>query len=48
LRNTLRTLVNDPTAVLNAAGIDGSRRGETLSIEEYGRLSLAVQQALDS
>lgn len=48
LRNTLRTLVSDPEAVLNAAGIDGARRGETLSIEEYGRLSLAVQEVLGS
>jgi 16S rRNA (adenine1518-N6/adenine1519-N6)-dimethyltransferase len=46
LRNALRSLVNDPESVLTAAGIDGARRGETLSIEEYGRLSLAVQEAL--
>ena len=31
-------------AILEAAGLDGKRRGETLSIEEYGQLS----QALDA
>ncbi|HEY8418221.1 MAG TPA: 16S rRNA (adenine(1518)-N(6)/adenine(1519)-N(6))-dimethyltransferase RsmA [Limnochordales bacterium] len=32
-------------AALAAAGIDGSRRGETLSVEEFVRLAAALQQA---
>jgi 16S rRNA (adenine1518-N6/adenine1519-N6)-dimethyltransferase len=46
LRNALiQSLGAEPSdAILEAAGIDGKRRGETLSIEEYGQLS----QALDA
>jgi 16S rRNA (adenine1518-N6/adenine1519-N6)-dimethyltransferase len=32
-------------AILQAAGIDGRRRGETLSIEEYGQLAGALEAA---
>lgn len=42
LRNALRGLFPDTTeldAALSAAGIDGQRRGETLSVEEFARLS---------
>jgi len=41
LRNALRSLFPDTTeldAALEAAGIDGQRRGETLSVEEFARL----------
>jgi 16S rRNA (adenine1518-N6/adenine1519-N6)-dimethyltransferase len=31
-------------AVLSAAAIDGKRRGETLSIEEFGTLAEALSQ----
>jgi 16S rRNA (adenine1518-N6/adenine1519-N6)-dimethyltransferase len=43
LRRALQTVVHDPCAVLERAGIDGTRRGETLSPAEFGRLSLASQ-----
>jgi 16S rRNA (adenine1518-N6/adenine1519-N6)-dimethyltransferase len=42
LRNALRGLFPDTTeldAALAAAGIDGQRRGETLSVEEFARLA---------
>jgi 16S rRNA (adenine1518-N6/adenine1519-N6)-dimethyltransferase len=42
LRNALRTIVDPVEPVFAAAQIDGGRRGETLSPEEFGRLSLAV------
>ncbi len=32
------------TASLDAAGIDGARRGETLSVEEFSRLALAAER----
>jgi 16S rRNA (adenine1518-N6/adenine1519-N6)-dimethyltransferase len=35
-------------AILLAAGIDGKRRGETLSIEEYARLTEALEVLLSS
>ena len=41
LRKALQTVVHDPDAVLERAGIEGTRRGETLSPAEFGRLSLA-------
>jgi 16S rRNA (adenine1518-N6/adenine1519-N6)-dimethyltransferase len=42
LRNALRGLFPDTTeldAALTTAGIDGQRRGETLSVEEFARLA---------
>ncbi|MBK6581011.1 MAG: ribosomal RNA small subunit methyltransferase A [Sandaracinaceae bacterium] len=42
LRNALRGLFPDTTqldAALEGAGIDGQRRGETLSVEEFARLA---------
>ena len=33
--------------ILNSAGIDGRRRGETLSVAEYGLLSNLLQKAID-
>jgi len=33
--------------ILVSAGIDGRRRGETLSVAEYGRLSNLLQKAID-
>lgn len=44
LRNALRTLCPQVDAVLAHAQIDGSRRGETLTPQEFGRLSLAVAE----
>ncbi|HEX8374763.1 MAG TPA: 16S rRNA (adenine(1518)-N(6)/adenine(1519)-N(6))-dimethyltransferase RsmA, partial [Geminicoccaceae bacterium] len=39
LRASLRTLVPEPDALLTAAGIDGTRRAETLAIPELERLA---------
>jgi 16S rRNA (adenine1518-N6/adenine1519-N6)-dimethyltransferase len=39
LSNALRNLRDDSKALLSKAGIDGSRRPETLSIEEYAHLA---------
>jgi 16S rRNA (adenine1518-N6/adenine1519-N6)-dimethyltransferase len=33
--------------VLSSAGIDGKRRGETLSVEEFGKLSNLLRAAID-
>ena len=33
--------------VLSSAGIDGKRRGETLSVEEFGKLSNLLREAID-
>lgn len=45
LRNVIRAAGYDAASVLAAADIDGSRRGETLSPQEFGRLSLAIAAA---
>nr|HEX4315665.1 16S rRNA (adenine(1518)-N(6)/adenine(1519)-N(6))-dimethyltransferase RsmA [Kofleriaceae bacterium] len=46
LRNALRTALDDRVpAVLAATGIDGQRRGETLSIAEFAQLSRAAAAA---
>jgi 16S rRNA (adenine1518-N6/adenine1519-N6)-dimethyltransferase len=45
LRNALKAIVEDAAkldAALAAAGIDGQRRGETLSVEEFARLTDAI------
>lgn len=39
LRSSLRSLRPDPTALLAAAGIDGSRRAEELTLAEFRRLA---------
>ena len=39
LRQSLKSLRLDPTALLDIAGIDGTRRGETLSIADFARLA---------
>lgn len=48
LRNALSTVVVDAEGLLLAAGIDGQRRGETLTPAEYGRLSLAASDYLQA
>ncbi len=40
LRQSLKALTPEPEALLGAAGIDGTRRGETLGIAEFGRLAI--------
>lgn len=42
LRSSLKTVHPDMTSMLQAAGIDGTRRAETLSIEEFCRLSRQI------
>jgi 16S rRNA (adenine1518-N6/adenine1519-N6)-dimethyltransferase len=42
LRQSLKTRFDDPVALLEAAGIDPTRRAETLSIEEFLALCRAV------
>ena len=41
LRSSLRLLTPDPSALLARAGIDGTRRAETLSLNEFHRLTQA-------
>ena len=43
LRQALKTRFDDPEALLEAAGIDPTRRAETLSIEEFLALCHAVE-----
>ena len=46
LRNALRTALGDDVpAVLAATGIDGQRRGETLSIAEFAQLARAAARS---
>jgi 16S rRNA (adenine1518-N6/adenine1519-N6)-dimethyltransferase len=47
LRASLRTLVPEPDALLTAAGIDGTRRAETLAIPELERLAEIWRAARD-
>jgi len=45
LRQSLKSLVaSTPAALLDAAGIDGTRRAETLSVEEFCALARALQE----
>lgn len=39
LRQSLKALRPDPAALLDIAGIDGTRRGETLTVPEFARLA---------
>ena len=45
LRQSLKTRFSDPVSLLEAAGIDPTRRAETLSIEEFLALCRAVAAA---
>ena len=40
LRQSLKSVHTDATALLNMAGIDPQRRAETLSLEEFEQLTL--------
>ncbi len=42
--NAVRSKEGDITALLAEAGIDGRRRGETLTVEEFGRLSETISR----
>ena len=44
LRQSLKSLVKDPLPLLEAAGIDPTRRAEELSVEEFGRLAAAFEE----
>ena len=43
LRNALRAVFPQADAALARADIDGDRRGETLSIEEFGKIAEALR-----
>lgn len=43
LRSSLRSLTGDAAALLDAAGIDGTRRAEELSVEEFCALARAYK-----
>jgi 16S rRNA (adenine1518-N6/adenine1519-N6)-dimethyltransferase len=45
LRQSLRALAGDPAALLEAAGIEGTRRAEDLSIAEFAALAEALRLA---
>lgn len=45
LRSSLKSLLPNISEVLEVAGIDGTRRAETLSLEEFCRLARCVQTA---
>jgi len=45
LRQSLKTLVPDPAAILDAAGIAGELRGEQLSVHDFARLTHAAERA---
>jgi 16S rRNA (adenine1518-N6/adenine1519-N6)-dimethyltransferase len=40
LRQSLKALRSDPEVLLNAVGIDGTRRAETLTVADFARLAL--------
>ena len=42
LRQSLRTLRDDPAPLLSAAGIDGTRRAESLAVAEFARLAMVA------
>lgn len=43
LRQSLRSITPMPELLLGKCGIDGTRRGETLTVAEFGALALALQ-----
>jgi 16S rRNA (adenine1518-N6/adenine1519-N6)-dimethyltransferase len=45
LRQSLKSLTPEPEVLLSAAGIDGTRRGETLTVADFARLA-AVHEKL--
>jgi 16S rRNA (adenine1518-N6/adenine1519-N6)-dimethyltransferase len=44
LRQSLKTLRADAETLLQAAGIDGTRRGETLSVHEFAHLARVAEK----
>ena len=48
LRQSLKQVAPDAEALLTAAGVDPTRRGETLSIAEFAALARAVRQSRDA
>lgn len=45
LRSSLATLVANPAELLAAAGIDGTRRAETLGVHEFARLAMVFERS---
>jgi 16S rRNA (adenine1518-N6/adenine1519-N6)-dimethyltransferase len=44
LRQSLKALVPDPDALLAAAGLASTLRGEALSVSDFGRLAYALDR----
>jgi len=45
LRSSLKQLVENPDALLEAAGIAGTLRAENLSVKDFARLALLFERA---
>ena len=45
LRSSLKQLVADPQALLEAAGIAGNLRAEDLSVKDFARLALVFERS---
>ncbi len=48
LRQSLKALTPDPEALLAATGIDGTRRGETLSVADFARMAAVFEKIAQS
>ncbi len=44
LRQSLKTLTPDPEPLLSATGIDGTRRGETLTVSDFARMAAVFEK----
>jgi 16S rRNA (adenine1518-N6/adenine1519-N6)-dimethyltransferase len=44
LRQSLRTMISGPEALLGAAGVDPTLRGEALTVSDFARLAYAVER----
>jgi 16S rRNA (adenine1518-N6/adenine1519-N6)-dimethyltransferase len=44
LRQSLKALVPDPEVLLSATGIDGTRRGETLTVSDFARMAAVMEK----
>jgi 16S rRNA (adenine1518-N6/adenine1519-N6)-dimethyltransferase len=44
LRQSLKALTSDPEVLLSATGIDGTRRGETLTVSDFARMAAVMDK----
>jgi 16S rRNA (adenine1518-N6/adenine1519-N6)-dimethyltransferase len=44
LRQSLKVLTPDPEVLLSATGIDGTRRGETLTVSDFARMAAVLEK----